>query len=394
MPPRGPTLWMQMRRTPSLILWALYVLSIPFYVVPSGLPQPSAVLIFLLVPATLYRWNGRLLRSSIRPFQWLAAFTLWVSFVQVAWAVIMGNFQIGGDSFLIFPFYYLYNVAVFLVVLVLYQKHRDLFLRVTAYTVIAAVTIQVIASFFMRDSSQLRSEVFFNNPNQLGFYALLAACVVAVCQKRVGLGLVKTGLVLLGCAYLALLSASRAAVGGIAILFVVLVFANPRIFIVATIAAGALFVLGGPVDEIVESTQARVEHRRAESLIEGRGYERLWDYKEYAVLGAGEGGIYRFVEKQEHRIEIHSSAGTILFSYGLVGVGLFLAFLWSTLRGARLRLAVMVLPSLSYTIAHQGLRFTSLWLLLALFVAVKHQTGEPAEGSPAVGRLGLPGGRT
>ena len=83
-------------------------------------------------------------------------------------------------------------------------------------------------------------------------------------------------------------------------------------------------------------------------------------------------------------MEIHSSAGTILFSYGIVGALLFLVFTWRLIRGARARLVITLLPPLLYTGAHQGLRFTTLWVVLAAFVALKDDVDRPPTG----GRLG------
>jgi hypothetical protein len=66
---------------------------------------------------------------------------------------------------------------------------------------------------------------------------------------------------------------------------------------------------------------------------------------------------------------------------------MFLAFLWRTLRGAELRLVLMLVPALLYTVAHQGLRFNSLWVLLALFIALKQERA-PAPRRRVLGSMG------
>ena len=73
--------------------------------------------------------------------------------------------------------------------------------------------------------------------------------------------------------------------------------------------------------------------------------------------------------------EIHSSAATVLFSYGVVGATLFIVFIVRLMRGASLRSAMMLLPPVIYTVAHQGLRFSMLWIVLAVFAIVKE--GDP-----------------
>jgi integral membrane sensor domain MASE1 len=94
------------------------------------------------------------------------------------------------------------------------------------------------------------------------------------------------------------------------------------------------------------------------------------------VFGAGEGGLSRFAEFPRQHMEIHSSVGTVLFSYGVVGILLFTGFFWSLIGGAPLRLAVVLVPPLLYTVAHQGLRFTMMWVLFAIFLSMK-ATREP-----------------
>jgi hypothetical protein len=54
------------KQDPMLILWTLYLLLDPIYVVRSGLPQPGDMLIIILTPLALSRWNGRLPLTSIR----------------------------------------------------------------------------------------------------------------------------------------------------------------------------------------------------------------------------------------------------------------------------------------------------------------------------------------
>ncbi len=366
------TLLRDLLRNPVLVFWSLFLMSIPFYVFESGLPQPGNILILIVIPLTLYGWNGRLSRGSVEPLRRLAQFTFWVLVVNVGWALVFGNWALRGDSFLIIPFYYFYNLLIFFLVLVLHQRYGDRLLVLTTYAVSGTVLFQVVASFVTRAPNGLRSSLFFNSANQLGFYALLAACVVAMCQRRAKFGVLPSAIVLLGCSYLAFLSASRAAVGGIGVLFILLVFENPRIVVASSIAIVAALSLGGPVASLVDTTNHRIEYRSGESLIEGRGYDRIWTHSEHLVLGAGEGGKDRFAEEGSHAMEIHSSVGTVLFSYGILGMFLFCAFAWSSLRGGIRRTVLMLVPAIIYTFTHQGLRFTMLWILFGLVVTLKN----------------------
>lgn len=375
----------QVGRNPALLIWSLFVLMAPFYVLPSGLPQPGDVFMVILLPVTLLQWSGRLHRSFIRTFRILVWFVLWVFLVNYSWVIISAKTTIL-KSFAIFPIYYLFNASVFLSVLILYQRAGATILRLTVYMIFAAVMLQVLASFAIGGGMH-RTELFFNSPNQLGYYALLAASLIAMIQQRLGFGLLKASAGLTGCAYLAMLSGSRAAIAGIALLFILLVFSNPRIIIVASLAAVLLLTIGGPIAASLDRLEDRVTTNRNPhmSFAEERGYDRLWTHAQYLALGAGEGDVARFQVTATSPGEIHSSFATVLFSYGIVGLGLFLVFLRRLVQGASLRAMAMLTPTLAFTLAHNGLRETMLWVLLAIFLALTVPT---PSGSPPARRVG------
>lgn len=363
-------------RQPVLFIWACFIMAIPFYVVRGGLPQPGDALIFILVPLALVPWNGRLEPAKRRIFRPLLQFTIWVCLVDIAWAVILWR----GQKNMLFPLYYLYNAAIFLVVLVLHRKYGEAFLRLTVQVVFASVVVQVLASFF-RTGGGSRHAVFFDNPNQLGYYALISACVIALTTKRLKIKLLWSAIGLTFCAYLAVLSASRSALAGIGLLVVLLMFSNPRVIIVATLAATTLTLLGSSVETSLDAIEARITETRNPNMTfwEQRGYDRIWNNKEYLLIGASEGNNQRFADSTAiGSAEIHSSAGTVLFSYGLIGTALFVAFLWRVLRGTTRRMQIMVAPVLFYWVAHQGLRFTMLWILLGVFALLKQSATKTA----------------
>jgi hypothetical protein len=360
-----------MVRDPALATWCLFVLLTPVYVIPSGLPQPGDLLVFVLAPLVLWRWDGKLDRHSSRAVRALLRFTLWVCVVNYGWAVVLGKWHNPKD-FLIFPLFYFFNVAVFFAALVLAKRDAERFLRITVDMVILTIIYQVVASFFYR-RDLYRGELFFNNPNQLGYYALLCACVIALCHRRLGLSRFKSGASVAGCAYLALLSASRASVAGVLVLLAFLLFSNPRTIILASLVSIGLLTLGGPIYDAIDAAQQRALEDRdpRKSFAEERGYDRLWKYPEYLITGAGEGDLERFTEPGEKPHELHSSFGSLLFSYGFIGLGLFLAFGVRVVRGAPYRELLMLVPVLVYTVAHNGLRFTTFWMVLAAIAVLK-----------------------
>jgi hypothetical protein len=158
------------------------------------------------------------------------------------------------------------------------------------------------------------------------------------------------------------------------ILLLVLLFSNPRTIIIASLAIVGLVSLGGPVADAIEHAEKRVTEDRDPntSFAEERGYDRIWRNPEYLITGAGEGAYERFVfRKGEKRRELHSSFGTMFFGYGIIGLTLFAVFGARVIRGAPLRMTMMLVPALAYTVAHQGLRFTMFWVVLAAFAVLK-----------------------
>ncbi len=354
-------------RQPALVVWIMYLFAIPFYVSASGLPQPSNVMLVLLVPLALRGWDMRLGPAEVKASRALLRFVLWVAVINLGWAALHSKW--GMQDYVLHPLYYTFNFAIFVIVLILHRRFGVLFLRATVFALVMVVFVQVVATLLGVGITS-RGQAFFNNPNQLGYYALLAASVLAVLHKPTKISRLMISLALVGCAYLAMLSASRAATLGVGILFFLLVFSNPRIVLAGVVVSVIVIFMGGPITDMIDRLQHRAEIRGDEEFAKVRGYSRLWEYKEHLVVGAGEGEYERFSETGKSR-EIHSSAATILFCYGVVGSFLFILFAWQVARGAPRRVLIMLAPTLAYTVAHQGLRFTMLWVLLAIFLSVK-----------------------
>jgi hypothetical protein len=240
--------------------------------------------------------------------------------------------------------------------------------------VFASVVVRVTAALVLHRAIAFRGIGFFNNPNQLGFFAVVSGSIIALGKRKLGFGAGKAAIGLALCAYLALLSASRAGVIAIGILFALMIISNPKRLFAAVVVVVAVTSIGGPISEAIDGTQQRLTIDRYPqfSFFEERGYDRILRNKEYLLIGAGEGDVDRFADSTRiGAAEIHSSIGTLFFCYGIIGVSLFVVFLWRVVRGAAVRATFMLAPTLAYTIAHQGLRSTSLWILFGVFVAMK-----------------------
>ena len=376
---------------PPLLMWSLFIVFFPFYVGPAGLPQPADLLIVILVPVMLSKWNGQLLGMG-RTFKVLLLFTAYALFINMFWTFALGTFEINlKRGFLLSPTFYIYNSLMMFSFLLMYQRYGEWLLWVTTRVTILSVAIQVVLSFLVRDYA-VRSSLMFNNPNQLGYYALLSACILLIAHQRLNLGTLQATLGLTGCCYLALMSASKAALGSIALLGIALIFARLRTMIVAMLVLGVLAFTSNPFSRAMEKAQQRIDNDQTYGLLEERGYDRVLQYPEYWLFGSGEGDYQRFSDTTvigSH--ELHSSAATLFFSYGIIGLSLFGTFAWLALRRSSFKMMMIVLPSFAYGMVHQGLRFSLMWGLIGMMMALRHlEAQKHLKPPPAAPPLGLP----
>jgi len=371
--PRDITLWM----------WAVFIFFFPIYVAPSGLPQPADVLIVVLAPMTLRKWDGRLPIAPKRAVFWLLIFMVYVTVSNMLWSVFTGTFSTNlRYGFLLSPLFYIYNALVFLIAIVMYKRKGEAFLEMTVRAVLFTVIAQVPISLLFGHSTQLRSSGMFNAPNQLGYFAVLSASIILLGQKRARLSTPIVIVGLLAAAYLALISASKAALVSEALIIVVSMFGRLRTVLIAIVTGLVLFLAVPQVGDAVDRTIKRIETDDSFGFVEERGYDRIINNPEYWVFGAGEGGYMRFAETTMIRShELHSSGGTVFFCYGIAGTFVFILFMFQVIRVAHLRQVLIILPTAAYGLSHQGLRVTLFWVFLALMVILGGRTAwRPAVG--------------
>lgn len=371
-------------RTPALLLWALYILFVPVYVFKSGLPQPGDWMILLLVPVAASKWDGRLAKRPARAMRALIWFTFYVLLSSLVWTVVTGSVSMSlQQGFLITPVFYIYNALAFGLALVLHRRYGDTFLQVTAYSAIASVWIQAALSLVVASKGP-RGVVLFNNPNQLGYYALLSCTILVVLQLRLRMGMVVTSLSIVAAAYLAAVSASKSALVGMAVLVALSMFNRVRAVLLVGLIAGLVVTFVAPVRDAINRSEDRIRNDSHQTFLLERGYDRVWNHPEYWLLGSGEGGYQRFaLTTTVGSVELHSSAGTVFFCYGIVGSLLFIYFLVVAIAGLGWRTGFMLAPAAAYGVVHQGLRFTLLWLVLAVVTCT---FGNPAKLGTAMRR--------
>ena len=171
--------------------------------------------------------------------------------------------------------------------------------------------------------------------------------------------------------------------------------------LVALIVAGGAAYHGGvalPDNERVELVRQRVERSIPESddTLMGRGYTTILDHPGFLPFGAGEGNfsaLTRDADGAFHPGEVHSTLGAILLAYGIVGLGLFLAFLFDRGTQRRAYPQPMVAPQLYLRLRPSGVaKFPLFWILLSACVTAVRcfSTVATSANSPSRSRLPAP----
>ncbi len=352
---------------PTMAVWAIYIVLVPIYLWSSGLPQPGDWMLLFLAPLTLRGWRGKLPANTEGTWRAVIVFTGYVVLVNLIWSVVLNQWSMNlKQGFWLSATFYIYNALMYLIVLVLYTKFGERFLWFTAKILIAALLLQALLSF-VSTRGGLRATVLFNNPNQLGYYALVSVSLLFLLERRSYVSSLEVTLGTVAASYLALISASKAALGAIGLLVIAGLLVRLRTMLSIGVVFLLLLYVPSPMQDAIDRTLTRFDNDVSLGFFEERGYDRIWNHPEHWVMGAGEGGYLRFSESTAIRAhEIHSSVGTLFFSYGIVGTTIFAVFTLIVLRRKGLRTWLLVLPTMAYGMTHQGLRTTLFWVLLAI----------------------------
>ncbi len=359
----------------------------PFYVLPSGLPQPSGAFAALTVVLLVADGRGQVQfpARAVPALTTLFALVVYIAITNFVWTGITGYSSISMNSA-----YYAYNSAVLVTTVAGYARFGARFLHALVRVAVASLLLQVVLSPFVFVPGQLRQELFYNNSNQLAYFAILVGSMFFAGARIERPDPRLEAVVYASVVYLALLSVSRAAFGSVLLLIGLALLNRPRS---AIIVFGAIVSGLVTLEYLTDFLGAASERLSNLDPGTGRGYDRIANHPEYLVFGAGEGMSARF-ESEAVAHELHSIFGALLFSYGLPGIGLFVLLLVQILRLGRWSALMALGPTFIYGLAHQGLRFTQLWLLLGLVIGVGLELSKRrAAAAPRVDARGQAGPR-
>lgn len=372
---------------------SLGIVLFPFYLFPSGLPQLAHALFFAGALISIYNNKTAFTQKSNALTGPLLCFVIYVCLIALIQSFL---YAVAGDPLarkslvvslftsaepLTYALFYVFNYVVFIGVIStgtsFYDKGlQEVFWRYLLIAVMLCLAIQVligISGSGRTFKTSFRAILFFNNPNQLGYFSVLAATLIFMVQASTKkyLGLAMGGY---ACAlYVSALALSKAALVSMVSVPLIFLFgskSNVGSKLIAIIFCGLLVISGVFLvnDQVIDRLEARFSNfgaQQQDDSLEGRAYDRLVKFPEYLVLGAAEGlRLGRFGGGNE----IHSLFATVLFSYGLVGLGLLLVFLIRLFRLVGVKNFSYLVPVAFYNLTHNGIRSPLLWMILALLV--------------------------
>ncbi len=347
----------------QIMLWFLYLIIFPFQFFPPGSPQIADL--FLLFGISLFCFKKWTIDNYIKILSYFVFYTI---LIGIFYSLV--NYDI---EFLKTPLNYLYCLAS--LVFVSQIANHSKFIPSTILGIFISLVIQLyVFRIVGLDEKQFRFILYFNNPNQLGLWAL--TLLVFICflfkkrTKNMFFGILLISSFIL-CIFYISISISQAAIISSSLIIVILFISFVRfkwLFIILPILL-LFFVLYNKEIQNSEikflvNIQNRIDNEINEddgdNGLEGRNYTRLWEYPEYLFLGSGEGKSDRF---GKDGMEIHSTYANVLFSYGIIGLVLFSLPFINFINRKSFYLSIILGSYLVFTLVHNTIRWPLFWIV-------------------------------
>jgi hypothetical protein len=357
-----------------------FLLTGPFQFMPNGMPQFSDIImaVGLLLCFVVNIVRHRTMKIS-KTYLIALTFAAYTSTINMTYFIFLKDF-----SFFLGSLYYIYNASVFIFFSFLIRKKPDRAIACVYVGIVITILFQTLYLSVDPQFRGVRAIGTFANPNQLAYWSWL--CVVSLIMLKINKGLNLFDVFLILClGFIESMALSKA--GIICYLLVLgslpftkLLPGSLRYTLLAVTAIATIFSsfsLLNVSDEIESNEHIRKAVSRLENIGEesddsaqGRGYNRILDNPEYLLIGAGEGGYNRFHDTAIP-LELHSTIGTLIFSYGIPGLGIFLFLLYSIGRNNNPYVFFLLALVIVYGVVHQNIRFTHFWIFLGICDGMK-----------------------
>ncbi len=347
---------------------SIAVVTTQFYVFSSGVPQPSYL--FYLAFVVLY-WlsiNGSFAIKRDSPVKYAIFFLGYVIVINIIFAILEQDW-----SFNSFSIYLLYDVLVFVFVCGFIESgDRQRKLLFYSFAVALAVIFVVSLLGYGRYNFFPRYNAFFNDPNQMAFWVICTFASLCLITEKY---FVVKFVFLLVAGFAVLKTMSRSGSIALGFVFIGVVFSYYESFkssnafsvrngvivlscLVLFPAIALIFLQSEGFAELL----SRFDVTDIAQQSDLRGYSRIIDYPEYLLFGSGQGLDNRFGGTNE----IHSTWAAFLFYYGIIGLSLFLTFLFLIYRRMHISNLLIASGPLMYSFSTFGARTPVFWVFLAV----------------------------
>lgn len=359
--------------------WMAYIILTPLYIFDVGLPQPADIILVCVAGLAV---GLAILKSSLPFDRVMMTLTLMVGLIMCI--NITHALHYGDARFYYSCAYYVFNALAFTTTILLYRQDPDHMIRMVRYAFLTAIVFEVLWMMVMPSHSPTRATGSFLNPNQLGYWALLSSAVLVTLNTGRKMPIIDL-ITLAACAFMIAESLSRAAIFSFILVIIPVFFGRTlsmtmRVGMICVVLITLLTQLIFPSNttastdnDFIQTISTRLnifDHASDPEKFSERGYNRLWDYPEYLIIGAGEGAYWRFMDSAVvdgwSGMEIHSGLATLLFSYGIFGFALFCMFVLMIFRHAPPTLWFCLAAIMLYGLTHQHIRFTTFWIYLGI----------------------------
>lgn len=366
-----------------LFIISIYIILTPFYIFSSGLPQPADMIVGF--GAMFFLFSKK--KNHIFRYPFIKKVLKLLSLIFLLNTIYWFYFASQSIPTKIYmpPIFYTFNV-VFMIMFIyaLEGANSKRNINIVAFFIIVSVSLQMILALAgiqggtrNIDNPTSRATIFFNNPNQLGYYSILMFTLFTILPSKYKKNLFILLYVTFATTYLVLYSGSRAALVSVLFLAGYIVYNQGFKLNLKSMALIMIVVVSIPFvlqTEFVRNKIYSIETRNKRyedtqiTQFQVRAYDRILNHPEYMIWGAGEGNNDRF--NSYHNGEIHSGFGTILFSYGILGFILFMQVIYIAIKRNKLQSLMLISPMLLYNLTHQGLRNALFWTVLAIIYII------------------------
>jgi len=349
----------------------LMTASFPLYIFGNGSIQPSHA---LAIVAMIYCLAYNRLTFGVAESILIALITLML-FTEVVYVHdILGINPILTIAFTVFTLLF---VATFRKVLL--SRHIEVFYGIFVSQLVAWIGL-LIYGFSFTGSEATRALGFFNNPNQLGYFAVLSFSIavlirmLVVVDKRIYIFIILCSIIF------AILSLSKAAMISLAVGLLLLAYSHSPSKFVLLIFPALPILIGSLSLPIMEKLNfvirlSNIGQANDDSL-SARGTFILFQESKNAfdyIFGIG---VDRAFIAADH--EIHSTFFSFLSYYGILGFSLYSSFFgyvaYQLSKIVSFKYVLVILtPPLLYGLTHNGSRALFYMLLISLILASANQ---------------------